>query len=260
MKTIKSKNFLIKNKFIVAIALFGLLGAGYLIATRAAAPPVPSGYKEIFLDDFNGTSLNTSSWSVVTGTEGHSQSYYQTNNVFLRNGDAVLRTRRHCVNATTDALNDTNASTAACPAGKITVYSSGHIRTGYTLPQEEFQQQLRANTDFAMDYINRLSLNQIYQIDRIVYQGEKGIRTKCIKWILFMSRYYGEPIAKNQCRIYVPLTQDIAANFLHATRESVSSIMRKLTKKGLITSKNKYLTIMDYEGLKNELADSIKNS
>jgi CRP-like cAMP-binding protein len=130
----------------------------------------------------------------------------------------------------------------------------------YRISQEEFQQQLRANTDFAMDYINRLSLNQIYQIDRIVYQGEKGISTKCIKWILFMSKYYGEPIAKNQCRIYVPLTQDIAANFLHATRESVSSIMRKLTKKGLITSKNKYLTIMDYEGLKNELADSIKNS
>lgn len=139
------------------------------------------------------------------------------------------------------------------PDGGLEYTATTNLMT-YRIANKDFKKQIAHDPQFALDYINRLSLNQMYMIDRIVYQGEKGIRTKCIKWLLFMVKYYGEPVSKNQCKIYVPLTQDIAANFLHATRESVSAVMRELSQKGYITSKNKYLTITDLPALEKEIA------
>lgn len=84
-------------------------------------------------EEFNGTSLDTSKWTVITGTEGNSQAHYTANNVSVANGYLDLRTRRHCVTSASDALTDANASTAVCAANLITEYSSGQVRTGKVL-------------------------------------------------------------------------------------------------------------------------------
>lgn len=92
-----------------------------------------SGEKLVWSDEFNGTTLDTSKWTVVTGGENHSQAKYTANNVSVANGYLDLRTRRHCVTATSDALTDSNFSTVPCASGKLTVYSSGQVWTNNVL-------------------------------------------------------------------------------------------------------------------------------
>jgi CRP-like cAMP-binding protein len=120
------------------------------------------------------------------------------------------------------------------------------------LPREVFLSALKTNRELCDDYISALLRNQVYLIERIVYQAEKGVYAKSIRWLLFMAKFYGEQ--KDDCaQLRVPITQEIAANFMHITRESAASALGKLKKKQLIAFKNKCVTITSLKGLENEL-------
>lgn len=134
-------------------------------------------------------------------------------------------------------------------------YRSVGKSTIYRVPRELFIKELSKNKAFKDDYIQSLLRNQMHLVDRILYQGEKDIYTRTIRWILFMNKYYG---AANDSEgaswtIAVPLTQEIAGNFMYITRESVSGSFRKLTKQGLITTRKKLITIPDINALRAEL-------
>lgn len=123
---------------------------------------------------------------------------------------------------------------------------SAHV---YRVPREEFFKELSQNEQFNKDYLNATLMNQMFLIERIAYQGEKGIKTKCIKWLLFMGKYYCDN-GSNSCHIMVPITHDIIANFLHATRESIHKAINELQREGYITLKNKQLVITNKERLR----------
>lgn len=118
--------------------------------------------------------------------------------------------------------------------------------------RKDFLRQLSSDRDFNNDYVDSILRNQIFLIERIVYQGEKGIHNKCIRWLLFMAKYYGVTSGKSVTLI-VPVTQETAANFMHATRESASAALGKLKKAGLVTSNKKFITITDIDKLQGEL-------
>jgi len=60
----------------------------------------------------------------------HSYLSYLPDNISFVAGDyAQLTTRRHCVDKEGDPLNDSNATSGVCPAGKVTQYSSGRLET-----------------------------------------------------------------------------------------------------------------------------------
>ena len=63
-----------------------------------------------------------------------------------------------------------------------------------------------------------------------------------------MAKYYGNK-QQDVITIDIPLTQELIAEFVHATRESVGVVMRKLEQAKLITSKNKLITINDFNKL-----------
>lgn len=133
-------------------------------------------------------------------------------------------------------------------------YCSVASSTAYRLPREVFLKQLAKDAAFNEDYVQGLLRNQIYLVDRIVYQGEKGIYARTIRWILFMAKFYGRPNSKkDSCTISIPLTQETAANFMHITRESASTTFGKLTNKGLITVNKKLITIPSIQALNKEL-------
>lgn len=162
------KNFIYRNQVIAVlfVALFALTGIMLIIGSRALTPttsiepesstPITpatvisdvnasagkaikfgakatTGEKLVWSDEFNGTSLDTAKWTIVTGGEGHSQAKYTANNVSVANGYLDLRTRRHCTTTSSDALTDANFSTAPCASGKLTIYSSGQVWTNNIL-------------------------------------------------------------------------------------------------------------------------------
>lgn len=134
-------------------------------------------------------------------------------------------------------------------------YCSVGTSTAYRISRQVFLDQLKKDPAFSQDYVQALLRNQIYLVDRIVYQGEKGIYPRTLRWLLFMAKFYGHTTdpKKDTCTIAVPLTQETAANFMHVTRESASFAFRKLTAKKLISVKKKLITIHSISALKGEL-------
>ncbi|MBM3209759.1 glycoside hydrolase family 16 protein [Candidatus Saccharibacteria bacterium] len=92
-----------------------------------------SQYSLVWSDEFNGSSVDSSKWTVVNqtrSTESHHQGRYQTANVTVRDGNAQIITKRHCVTGS-ELPSASNQSTAPCPNGTTTRYSSGQIKTDY---------------------------------------------------------------------------------------------------------------------------------
>ncbi len=131
-------------------------------------------------------------------------------------------------------------------------YISLDTTESYRLPRSVFEEQVVKNQDFNKDYLDLLQYNQVFLIERIIFQGEKGVYARSIRWLLFMAKHYGKTKGKT-CAIGVPLTQETAANFMHVTRESASTVLRELTRKGLITTRKKIITINNIELLTKEL-------
>lgn len=119
----------------------------------------------------------------------------------------------------------------------------------YRIPRSLFLKSVALDPDINKEYIDQILRNQIYLIERIEYQGEKGIKAKMVKWLLFMHKYYCDS-ESTACTINVPLTHEVVANFLHATRESVSKNINQLRRDGHITIKSKHITITDIDALR----------
>lgn len=122
----------------------------------------------------------------------------------------------------------------------------------YRIPRQDFLQQITKDMDFNADYVNGLLRNQLYLVDRIVYQGEKRVYLRCVRWLLLMAKFYGVSSEKGST-IGVQMTQDTIANFLNTTRESVSGCFSELKKSGLVSVNHKTITITDLGELRQEL-------
>lgn len=115
--------------------------------------------------------------------------------------------------------------------------------TLYRVRQDEFLAHLTDNPTFNAEYQNWLLKVQILLIERIVLLAQPTIRQRVLHWLVFMKKYYGETASDTKCRIAVPVTQDIAGSFLHATRESAGAVLRDLRRDGVISIEKKYITI-----------------
>lgn len=125
-------------------------------------------------------------------------------------------------------------------------YTAEKSLTLYRIPRDIFLLQLEHDPVFARDFLTLTLKNQMLLIERIVYLGEKGMLRKCARWILFMNKYYGKNNGDVR-EIVVPITQDTIAEFLHATRESVSPIIHEFEEKGYIHITKKCLSIKKAE-------------
>ncbi len=128
-------------------------------------------------------------------------------------------------------------------------YQAVDTVTVYRVQREVFFTQLRSNVVFAEEYRAMLLKNQLFLIDRIVYQGEKTIERKLLRWLLFMAKYYGESTGA-ACYITVPTLQHDIANFLHASRVSIGNALHDLTATKIIATHQRHITIHDMAAIK----------
>lgn len=120
--------------------------------------------------------------------------------------------------------------------------------TVYRVPRDQFFAQLSRDKDFNQDYMTMLLRNQLLLIDRVIYLGEDALPKRCVRWLLFMAKYFGQRDGKT-CFIAAPLTQDTVAALLNITRESAGKCLRQLIKDGYIRMEKKRITIMDIHKL-----------
>lgn len=118
----------------------------------------------------------------------------------------------------------------------------------YRVPRDKFLEQLAIDQDFSKDYTTMVLRNQLALIDRVIFLGESRLIKRCVRWLLFMSKFYGERDGKS-CHITISLTQDTVASFLHITRESAGKCLRKLSNDGYIRMEKKHITIIDIHKL-----------
>ncbi len=134
------------------------------------------------------------------------------------------------------------------PDGSISYTATTNLTT-LRMKSNKFRSFLRRHPDLMEEYMNMTLRNQIFLIDRVVYQGEKGLYLKCVRWLLFMAKYYGNKSGRG-VNIFVPIKQETAADFLHTTRESTNVVLRKLEKAGFIKLATKSISIIDLRKLK----------
>lgn len=125
----------------------------------------------------------------------------------------------------------------------------------YRIPRDVFFSMLRKDAGFSYDYIQTLLKNQLFLIDRIVYQGEVTVYRKTLRWLLLMAKYYCDETNDNQYRIAVPLTHDTVGRFLHVTRESASKTLKRLAQDGLVSVEKKRITILDKAAIEAKLLE-----
>lgn len=122
----------------------------------------------------------------------------------------------------------------------------------YRIPRQEFLTRLTTDAQFNADYVDLLLRNQIFLIERIVYQGEQHIEHKFLRWLLFMNKYYGHAVPEGRL-IDIAINQDDIANFLHVTRVSVSKVLKKSCDQGLLRVDKKRITLLSVDAIQQRL-------
>lgn len=132
-------------------------------------------------------------------------------------------------------------------------YTAKTPAVAYRMRHATFLRLVHEDTSLMKEYLAMTLRNQVFLIDRIVYQGEKGLYRKCARWLLFMATYYGRS-SGTRCEIEIPITQNTAAEFMHTTRESLNVILRRLADEKIISIERKRLTILSMTRLRKILS------
>ena len=92
--------------------------------------PAPTGLTLLWSDEFNGTSLDTTKWSTVTGTLDYDQGCYtnDTDNLQISGGNLVIRTKKEANSCPSAYIKypEPNGKTVARP------YTTAYVRTSPT--------------------------------------------------------------------------------------------------------------------------------
>lgn len=136
--------------------------------------------------------------------------------------------------------------------GGTSDYSTVLRSVVYRIHQADYVAGIAADSDLTQELIELLFRNQNFLIERLVYQGETYIEERMLRWLLFMTRYFGEETPEGT-RIFVPLTHEEIGSFLHASRASISQALGNLTRKGLVSIAKKHVTVPDLEKVQGAL-------
>jgi len=132
-------------------------------------------------------------------------------------------------------------------------YSTVERSILYRVTREDFLKELASNSDFKDEYLQQLIRNQIFLLDRAIFIGEGDVYHRMVRWLLLMAKYYAVPVHES-FKITPELTQSTICNFIHASRESVASAMRRLINEGAITVEKRHITV-NVEVCRNILSD-----
>ena len=136
---------MVKRLLVALVSAGGIL----LLALLYNGSTNASQWGVVWSEEFKGTSV-PSSWDIFKQNKdnyGNNHLAYNPSNVRVVNNDYLeIKTQRHCVANLDEPLNDSNASEAPCPTGKMTRYLSGRVtnKTKVVDGTKPFRAEIRA--------------------------------------------------------------------------------------------------------------------
>ena len=141
-------------------------------------------------------------------------------------------------------------------------YSLPHVELEYEahtnctiwrMPRDKFIAALQESPEMFHEWHQRILQNHNLLVERVLYVGEKQPRRRIVGWLLGVARYYSIHQPDGSYLVEIPMSQDIIASFTHLSRETTSRIISDLKNLGLISIKNRSITIPNVEALRKEL-------
>src|SRR5579871_5902680 len=124
------------------------------------------------------------------------------------------------------------------------IYQTLTPATIYRLSQEDFQKFMRGSKKALAPILDMVT--EMYRIhsERILNLEYRTVRERLVSFLLTMSRRFGKK-TKEGILIDVPLRHQDIASSVNSSRETANRELSKLERRGLITSKQGYITLVD---------------
>jgi len=133
--------------------------------------------------------------------------------------------------------------------GRSIIYQALSPTTVYKVNREEFTKFLTSNTDVLYPFIDLIVKQYRIHSERILNLEYRSVRERLVSFVLTMAMRFGKDCPEGVL-INVPLKQQDIASSINATRETTSRELGVLERKGLITTTQGYITIIDKSALK----------
>lgn len=129
------------------------------------------------------------------------------------------------------------------------IYSALAPSTVWLITRETFQTFLRAHPIAALPVVDMITDMYRVHSERIMTLEYRSVRERLVSFLITTSRRFGKK-SGGYIRLDVPLKQQDIASSINATRETASRALAELERKGLITSEQSYITILDEAALR----------
>lgn len=129
-----------------------------------------------------------------------------------------------------------------------TIYTALSTTVVWLLPRDRFLEHLRLHPEVALPLVGMLA--DMYRIhgDRIMTLEYRTVRERLASFLLGIADRFGVETAQG-IKIQVPLRHQDIASSISATRETTSRTLSELERKGIISSEQSRITILDAESL-----------
>lgn len=118
-------------------------------------------------------------------------------------------------------------------------------------PKEDFINFLKNNPDVLFDLTKRILVRITGLMERMEYLVFGDAHQKLASMLYILSQRFGKK-NRGETEIKIPLTHKEIASLVGLTRETVTLEIGKLIKKGIISDKNKIITIKNLQKLTEE--------
>lgn len=116
------------------------------------------------------------------------------------------------------------------------------------IDRQKYLDYILAHLDAMLPILDMVT--EMYRIhsERILNLEYRSVRERLISFLLTMSHRFGEK-QDDGLKINVPLRHQDIASSINASRETASRELAKLEQRGLIKTKQFYITLIDYDAL-----------
>jgi CRP/FNR family transcriptional regulator len=120
------------------------------------------------------------------------------------------------------------------------------------IKRDKIESLIKRKPSIAIKLLNVMGRRLRRAQERIGSFGIKNSSSRLASIIVYQGNKYGQKL-KGGIKISLALTQEELSNIVGVSRETISRILKKFEKKGLLEVKRKQIIIKDLENLKNEI-------